>query len=144
MQLAAAPIQIISAPNYYKPIKDNRWELINPNQQTLSFQLSISDELGFRRFIPASGSSITVEFQRADSFQVNVLSNSRLQSETRTVSKSATVNSDDRSLWSISLTTADVQGVVSGTVKFTLTQSGVATTWVQNYFLKKNLTNAGF
>lgn len=144
MSYVAKPIQVISAPNYYKELSDGRWEIIDPNTQTLSFQVCIDDELGLRRFIPAAGSTFSVIFQRLATFETQTLLRGGLKYEDNTVTKTATVNSDDRSLWTITLTQADVQAIRSGTVKFVLTQSSVDSTWVQNYFIKKNLTEAGF
>ena len=135
---------MISAPNFYSALLDQRWQITDPNAQTLWLQLSIDDNMGFRRYVPAAGSLLSVIFQRADAFALGGAPYNRLQSESRTITKTASANSDDRSLWSISLTTADVMGIIGGTVKFTLTESGAETTFVQNYFLKKNLTDPGF
>jgi len=135
---------MITAPNFYSELPDDRWEIIDPNTQTLWLQLNVDDSLGLRRYVPASGSSISVIFQRADAFALSGVKLNRLQSETRTITKTATANADDRSLWSISMTAQDVSGVVSGTVKFSITESAVTQVWLQNYFVKKNLTDPGF
>ena len=144
MSFAAIPIQMISAPNFFVELSDERWEVIDPNSQDLWFQLSIDDNLGLRRYTPVAGSSISVIFQRADAFQTAGVGLARLQSETRTITKNGIADSNDRSLWKVSMTSLDIEGILSGTVKFTLTESGSAKTWVQNYFIKKNITDPGF
>ena len=140
----AIPLDVITAPNFWTELPDNRWVITDPNAQALWFHLHIEDSLGSRSYIPAAGSTMSVIFQRADAFAVDGIRLNRLQHETQTVTKAGVVNADDRSLWSISMTSADITGVVSGTVKFELTESGTTTTWIQNYFLKKTMTEAGF
>jgi hypothetical protein len=144
MTFIATPIEMISAPNFFSELKDNRWMVTDPNAQTLWFQLEIIDNLGQRRYIPAGGSTMSVVFQRADEFSTDNSTRGRLQNQVRTVTKAATANVSDASLFSISLTTADITGIVSGTVKFTLTEAAVPTTWVQNFFIRKSLTAPGF
>lgn len=144
MKFIATPLLMVTQPNFFQELADNRWELINPNAQVLWLQLKVDDSLGLRRYIPAAGSLLSVVFQRADDFQMSTTPRTKLQVESRSITKTATTNMDDRSLWNISLTSQDVAGVLSGTVKFSLTEAGVVNTWVQNYFLKKNMTDPGF
>lgn len=140
----AIPLQVVELPNFFQPLMDDRWIITSPNAQELYFQLSIQDGLGTRRFIPAAGATINVIFQRMDEFQSTPTRFSQLESQTQTVTKPAVPNADDRSLWKISLNSDDVQKVRSGTVLFELSQSGTTTKFVQNYFLKRKLTNPGF
>ena len=142
MGFKAVPLNMIQAPNYYKELKDNRWSITAPNAQSFWLQLNLTDELGQRRYIPSAGSSLQVEFQRSGEFSLQ--SNRKMMVDTRTIIKNASVNADDKSLWSFNLSESEIQGVVSGTVKFTLIESGANKVWVQNYFLKKDSTEAGF
>lgn len=144
MSLTSTPINMISAPNTFSVLSSGRWEITDPNAQELWLQINTDDQLGFRRYIPAAGATLSVLFQRADSFSVDGVRLSRLQANSQSVTKTATADTNDRSLWKISLTPQDTQTILSGTVKFALTEGTTTTTWVQNYFLKKNLTEAGF
>ena len=144
MTFIATPIEMISAPNFFSVLKDNRWLVTDPNAQTLWFQLEIIDSLGQRRYVPSVGSTLSVIFQRADEFSTDGSSRGRLQNQVRTVTKVATANVSDASLFSIALTTTDITGIVSGSVKFTFTEAAVPTTWVQNFFIRKSLTAPGF
>lgn len=140
MAFKAVPIDMITAPNYFAPLSESRWTIIDPNAVTLWFQLQIEDSLGTRRYMVASGATMTVAFQRADSF---TLSQNALAQAAQGLSLPATANANDRSLFSLALTSQSVQTIVSGTVKFTLVESGVTTAWTQNHFLSKKLTAQG-
>lgn len=144
MKISAIPLQVISAPNFFTELENDRWEITDPNAQTLWLQLAVDDSLGMRRYIPTAGATLSVIFQRSVEFNLDGVRINRLQSQDQTVTKTASANADDRSMWQINLTSADAVGILSGTVKFTLTESGTPNTWVQNYFLKKNLTEPGF
>lgn len=145
MPFTIAPISMISSPNNYTVLKDARWSIVSPNAQDLWGQLQVSDALGLRRYVPASGSTLSVVFQRGDLVSTSsTIRYDRLDTTTRSVTKNATLDSNDRSLIKIAMNTADIQGVMSGTVKFTLTEGAVVTTWVQNWALMKSLTDPGF
>lgn len=144
MSFKSVPLDMISAPNFWAPAKNNRWELIDPNAVTLWFRLNIVDSLGERSYVTASGAAMTVIFQRADLIQVDrSIIPQKLTNTAQSVTKTASVHATDKSLFSFTLTAQDVQNIVSGTVKFTLVESGVTTTWVQNYLLQKSLTSPG-
>lgn len=136
------PLDVISAPNHFTPLPNNRWEVINPNAQTLWFQLQIVDSLGARRYMPAAGSTLQVVFQRSDLIANDNLN--RLTNTSRNVTKTATANADDRSLYSIAMTTQDIQNIVSGSTKYTLTEGATTTTWVFDWSIMKTLTDPGF
>jgi hypothetical protein len=138
----AIPVDMISAPNFWAPIDEGRWTITDPNAVTLWFQLQISDSLGDRRYLLGSGGTMTAIFQRADAYNVQIPGGLTQTSQTITIS--CPVNANDRSLFTLPMTTQQVQGVVSGTVKFTMVESGVSTSWVQNYLIVKKLTSAGF
>jgi len=137
----AVPLDMISAPNYWAPFADGRWTVTDPNATTLWLQLQISDALGSRRYMVATGGTLSVIFQRADSFTTN---QGVLSQTSQGISVSGAVNANDRSLFSVALTQQQVQGIVSGTVKFSLTEGSSTTTWVQDYLLSKSLTRPGF
>lgn len=141
---SAIPIDMISEPNVFAPLPNSEWVLTNPNAQSLWFTLSKSDTLSTRRYIPTAGSSLVVIFQRRDDVQINGIRRNRLESTSQSVTKTAVVSTDDKSMYKIDLTTTDVQTILSGTVKFTLTEDSADNTWVQNWAIRKNLTDAGF
>lgn len=145
MSFKVTPLDMITAPNYWAAMKNGRWDVIDPNAVTLWFQLGVSDALGDRRYVSAAGAVMEVTFQRADLIQTGSggLLPVKLTNTAQSVVKTATPHALDRSLYSMALTALDIQTVVAGTVKFKLTESGVVTTWVQNYLLTKSLTAPG-
>ena len=143
MAFKIVPLDVISAPNYYSALPNNRWEIINPNAQTLWFQLQIVDNLGTRRYIPATGSTLEVTFQRSDSVVTGPRAN-QLTHTNRNVVKAATGNASDKSLFSISMNTQDIQNIVSGSTKYKLTEGGIESTWLFDWSVYKKLTDPGF
>lgn len=137
------PLEVISAPNYYSVLKNNRWDITNPNQQVLWFQLQIIDNLGARHYIPATGSTLEATFMRADKLTAGPRA-SQLTYTAQSVVKSCVANASDKSLYSISMTSQDVQNIVSGSVKFRLVESGIETVWLFDWGVSKKLTDAGF
>jgi hypothetical protein len=135
----ALPVDMINPPNFYAPL-NGIWELTSPNQTTLWFQLIISDSLGERRYISASGATMSLTFRRMDLITSNF---GQLNQQSRDVIKNATPNVNDRSLFSFTLTQSDIQNIVSGGVLFSFTESGNNTQWIQQWIIKKNLTAPG-
>jgi hypothetical protein len=142
MAYKAVPLDVISAPNFYSPLSGGRWELTGDNAVTIWFQLMIEDSLGSRRYIAASGSGMQLVFKRSDLVSLGNLN--KLTQTPRNVTKTATKNSNDASLYSCNLAQSDVQGIVSGAIQFTLTEGSTVTTWLQDFAVRKTLTSAGF
>ena len=143
----AIPIEVLSSHNYYSPLPNGAWVITDPNQTSLSFRLDIDDALGQRPYVASSGSLISVIFQRASAIsliQSPTNSFSIQQEESQTVTKTASMDTNNPSIWSFSLTSQDVSAILSGTVKFTLTESSSSTTWLQNWAIQKELTSKGF
>lgn len=136
------PLEVVSAPNYYSMLPNKRWDIINPNAQTLWFQLNIVDNLGERRYIPATGSTLEATFKRSDIMVAGPRAN-QFTNTSQSVVKVCTANASDKSLYSISMTTQDIQAIVGGSVQFKLTESGVSTTWLFDWGVYKKLTDAG-
>ena len=143
MSFLIAPIQMVSAPNYWAELGGSRWEIVGPNAVDLWFRIDIVDTLGHRSYTTAPGALLSVTFQRSNSIAIST-DMKQLSYTDRTVYKNALIDSNNRSLAKISLTTADVSGVVSGTVKFELTEGIAKSCWVQNWMLIKKPTDAGF
>jgi hypothetical protein len=141
-KFVAIPIEMIAAPNYYAVLKPAAWTIYHSNAVTLWLRLEINDSVGQRPYTPASGSSLKVEFQRADLYTTD--SQRLLTSTPQTIEKTANMSSDNRSLMSVALTASDTEKVVGGTVRFTLTEGTQVSTWVFNYAVKKEKTEAGF
>jgi hypothetical protein len=137
----AIPLDMISAPNYFAPLEPSSWNIVSPNTQTLWFGLQVEDSLGARRYMVATGASLTVTFQRADSFTT---SQGKLTQTSQGIDKLASAHANDRSLFSFSLTSQDVGSIVGGTVKFKLIEGATETIWLQNYLITKQLTSPGF
>lgn len=142
MALKALPIDVISLPNYYSPSDGNRWEIAS-SAITLNLQLQIDDNLGQRRYVAASGAVLKVTFYRADLIQ-NTGSNYSLVNTGRDVVKTCAVNANDRSLWSVALTSQDVGNIVSGSTVWELTEGATVTTWQAPYSIYKKQVGRGF
>lgn len=137
--LNVQPIDMISAPNVFKPI--DTWHIIGGNTKTLWLQLVTEDSLGERRYLPANGSVLRVIFERRPELSPNTIRGGALKQTIQTVEKIA-IKSED--MYHIDLTSADTTAILSGTVKFTLTESGRTQTWVQNWLITKELTDPGY
>jgi hypothetical protein len=147
MSFKAVPLDMISAPNFFSPLADNRWVITSPNAQTLWLQLSISDSLGDRRYIPANGSVLEATFHRSDLLSIPMttpfVTSGLLNSTARSIVKICAANANDKSLYSIAMSSADIQGIVSGATKFKLTESTVVTEWLFDWSIVKKLTSPG-
>jgi len=141
MTFIAQPLDVISAPNFFAP--QESWKITVPNAVTLWFQLIISDSLGERRYIAASGSALSVIFQRADLIS-NSVSFGVPTNTAQSITKIAAFNTSDRSMLSFALTADESTKILSGTVKFQLVESGTTTVWVQNHLISRQLTSPGF
>jgi len=126
-------IDMIDIPNDFK---EGSWSVTPSVGTKLYFQLQVEDSLGARRYIPAPGSTVMVEFPRARSLTAS-------NPVQQTISKSAIQLPDDKSLFYLNLTTTDTQGIISGTVKVTFTESGQQNIFLQNYFITRKPTIAG-
>jgi hypothetical protein len=144
MALKAVPIDMITAPNFYSVLPNNRWEIVSPNAQALWFQLCIVDAMGQRPYVPAVGSSMVVTFQRADLISLTNTPPPTLTNTSRNVVKTALIDSNNRSLMKLDMTTQNIQDIVSGTAKFTLTEGSNTTVFLANWSVYKKLTEPGF
>lgn len=142
MSFKIIPLDMISAPNTYAPLADGLWVLNSSNAQTLWFRIDVVDSLGQRPYVTASGSTLKLTFQRADLLSLSNQGN--LINTPQNVEKIGAANSLNRSIYSVSMTSQDVQKAVSGTVKFELTEGSTVNTWVQNWMVKKTSTSPGF
>ena len=138
--LTAAPIQMISAPNFFSQLVE--WQIIGGNSANIWFQLQVSDAIGTRRWIPAPGASVSVEFLRARTLQVQG-GVSSIPPTSQTFTKPATQLPDDRSMWSVNLLPADTSKIVSGSVVFVITEGANVTTFIVPYMIKRTLTSPG-
>jgi len=143
MDFKAVPIDMISEPNTFSVLPDDRWVIEGSNAKDLWFQLNVVDSLGERRYLVPSGSTLEVIFQRADLIESQG-ARRFLSNETRTVTKNAVAHADDASLFKVSLTSSDVSNIVSGTVKFVLTEPSATYEWLMNWALLKKSTDPGF
>lgn len=146
MNIKASLLEVISMPNAFSELSDGRWEITEGIATKLWFRLDQMDNLGKRRYIPESASTVTVSFQRSDSFTSGTATNLGItQTASQSIEKSASQNADDKSIWCINLTSTDSSTILSGSVNFTLNEPTNGTCeWVQNYAIKKNMTKAGF
>jgi hypothetical protein len=125
MTFKLVAIDMIDSPNYFK---ESSWTTTPGNSVRLYCQLQIEDSLSARRYMPAAGSTVKVDFLRARSL-------SAINPVSQTIQKTAIQISEDKSLFYIDLTTTDTQNIISGTVKVTFTESGTVNVFLQNYFV---------
>ena len=126
-------IDMIDSPNAFK---ESSWSITPGTSTRLYFQLQIEDGLGSRRYIPATGSTVVIEFPRARSLTAS-------NPVQQTISKSSIQIAEDKSMFYINLTTSDTQSIISGTVKVIFTESGQQNIFLQNYFVTRKPTTAG-
>jgi H2-forming N5,N10-methylenetetrahydromethanopterin dehydrogenase-like enzyme len=126
-------IDMINSPNTFK---EGEWAVVPNTSARLWFQLQVDDSLGARRYIPAVGSTVAIEFQRARSLTAS-------NPVQQTFSKNAIQNADDKSMFYIDLTTTDTQNIITGSVKVTFTESAKANVFIQNYFIVRKPTTPG-
>jgi len=131
--LQVVAIDMINTPNFFKQATE--WQVTSGNTASLWFQLQTVDSLGIRRYIPATGAIVRVEFMRARSTAVG--------QSAQTFQKTAAQDASDRSMFRIDVTAADTQSLISGTVKFLITEGANTSTAQQPYFIKKILTGPG-
>lgn len=145
MQFNIVPLDMALAPNIWAPTRDGAWTLTGPNAQTIWGLLEIIDALGPRRYLPATGSSLTVQFLRADLIASNqgLLGNTP-QSVTKPGIPFSGSGVTDGSLFSFVLSSTDVTAILGGTAQFTLTEGASVTTWMQNFAIRKLQTDPGF
>ena len=128
---------MISAPNFWSATKESFWTVTANQPNDLWGLLTIVDSLGTRPYVPILGSTLQILFQRGD--YIGSVTNQALS-----VTKTATMDTNNRALMKIGLVAAEATNVISGTAVFTLTEGAVVQKWNQNWFLKKINTSAGF
>jgi hypothetical protein len=131
--LKSQPIEMITSPNFFKIIPE--WNIIGGNSSSIWFQLQVVDSLGTRRWLPATGAVMKLEFMRARSTAVG--------QTTQTFQKTAAQDAADKSMFRVDLSAADTQMIISGSVKFLLTEGAATTTFQESFILKRTLTGAG-
>jgi hypothetical protein len=131
--LKAQPIEMITAPNFFKLIPE--WSIIGGNSASIWFQLQVVDSLGTRRWLPATGALMKLEFMRARSTAVG--------QATQTFQKTAAQDASDKSLFRVDLSAQDSQMIISGSVKFLLTEGANTTSFQEAFILKRTLVGAG-
>jgi hypothetical protein len=131
--LFVKPIEMISSPNFFSEMVE--WSVVASSSGSFWFQLKVKDNLSIRRWIPAAGASILVEFMRARAVAINQPS--------QTFSKTAVQDPQDKSLWRVDLTQQDTSLLISGTVRFILTEGSVVNVITQPYFVTKTMIGAG-
>lgn len=140
MNFQILPLEMISPPNFYSPAQ--QWQ-VSTNATTLWGQLRIQDALGDRRYIPANGSTLEVTFLRMDNISMSTTYPLVVTNTNQNVVKPVVFLNSDTSLFNFTLTNLDVGNVISGSVKFKLTEAGIEKVWTQSYLVKKQVQNLG-
>ena len=133
MAIIVKQLTMYASPNDYVLFEQSQpWEVTQNTATTLSFQFQTQDQLPLRRYIVPTGRTVTVEFMR---MKVSKLG----QPDTaQSFTVNATPVTEDRSIWSISLTAAQASLVASGTVKFNILNGTTVEKSVQmSFFVKK-------
>ena len=157
--LKFVPINMISPPNYwtylgspaatpgnnfaggflgvpfsYGPVPDSFWTITGGQATTIWGMITLSDTMGNRPYIPATGASLTALFQRAD--YGGSLTNQHLS-----VTKICNLSLSFGAMFSMSLTANEATNITAGTVVFTLTE-GTNTQVINQHWAVKKLVIA--
>lgn len=135
MKLSFVPIDMIASPNSYTQLSE--WSVTQGTGERLYLQLQVSDALGTRRYMPATGATLTVTFTRARSSSLGATDTQQ------TFTVTGTVVSEDRSMWYVTLTSTQVNTLITGTVTAALTEGTTVYTLNKSYAIKKIYTGSG-
>ena len=135
MKLSFSPVDMLLAPNNWSLL--SQWSVLQGAAERLYLQLQVMDSLGVRRYIPASGTTVTLTFTRARSATLGTTDTAQ------TVTVSCTSVTDDRSMWYADLTAAQVTTIITGTVKATVTEGTTVYVLNKAYAIKKTATGTG-
>lgn len=133
MSITVKQLTMYASPNDFAYFEQSQpWEVVQNTPVTLSFQFQTQDQLPLRRYIVPTGRIVNIEFMR---MKVSKLG----QPDTaQSFSVVATPVTEDRSIWSISLTAAQASLVASGTVKFNILNGTTVEKSIQmSFFVKK-------
>lgn len=112
------------------------WTIPNGTPVSISMMLTKTDSLGTRRYIPPTGSTVQLLFLRARAATAN--------SQALTITKTATVTPEDRSIYTISLTADDTRNIISGGVQLVITSGSTVNSVNVPYVIKKSYSAPGF
>lgn len=137
------PVEIIQSPNYYSILPDGAWNVYDETSTVLGLLLQVSDSLGSRPYIVSSGDTLQAEFPRSDSLAIQSGTRGTVNSTSRAVIKTCDVDSNNKSLFTISLTSVDISNIISGSMKFTFKYGTVTRTWLESYIVIKKINDVG-
>jgi hypothetical protein len=100
-------------------------EFLSGESKTFKFIL-FNTQLNIR-YVPASGATINVVFNNSDGTQLT---------------KAGSLNTDDRSIVTVSLSTSETEDLIGGNVSFTLTESGTISKGLMPNSLSKVIEGA--
>jgi hypothetical protein len=127
-------LDMVAAPNTFAYAENNLWKVQQDGDAVLWGMLYVVDSLSERRYITDPSAILTITFFRSDLPGTDT---------SRSVIKVATVNVQDASLFSISLSAQEVKTIMSGTVNFKLVEGTSTTSWNQNWAVKKTPVRTG-
>lgn len=136
MSYGIQPIEYFGSVNSITPVQ--AWEIAHGAPKTVYFTLTQIDSLGSRRFIPPAGTAVGINFFRSRPATINSLP--------QTISKTATQVSptEDKSIYSVTLTLDDVNTIISGSIQLVVTIGGVANKVAIPYIVKKSYAAPGY
>lgn len=135
MKLSFVPVDMIKSPNDWSVL--SKWSVLQGTAETLYLQLQVSDALGTRRYIPATGTTVTMTFTRARASTLG-------QTDTaQTFTVNCTAVTEDKSMWYAALTATQINTLISGTVKVVVTEGTTVYTLNKAYAIQKTSTGSG-
>jgi hypothetical protein len=112
------------------------WEILNGSSAVLHFVLTKTDSLGTRRHLLPSGQTVALAFVRARAASVG--------SQAVTLTKTCTALTEDKSIYTVTLSIADVAQVLSGGLQLVISAAGLETKVNIPYVVKKISSSPGF
>jgi len=135
MSLSLQPIEYFGNVNDFKPA--SAWEVVHNSTLRIYFVLTKVDSLGTRRYIPSTGTAVSLNFLRSRPATTG--------STAQTIAKTAVaLSSDDKSMYYVDLTAADSTAIISGGVQLVITTGSNAQNYNLPYLVKKIIATPGY
>ena len=110
---------------------------IRADSYTLDFYIQLWQSDTGMRYIPASGATVLIEFLRSDTVALVPVSQKVSKSAAAPYAAIVAGGADDRSIWKVTLTQADVAKITTGGFRVVVTESTKVSTLFSSMTIRK-------